>query len=128
MCMVKAAWVHPCMSPSLPLPFFSAPSPPPLLRTLWVQLYYPSYTPSPLQVLLEWCDGEPGQREWISLNSHEDVQGVYVEKFLRWAKRILPSEQHRAVAWPARVSEEWEGVVDLLAWPEIFFWYPKWEG
>lgn len=64
-----------------------------------------------IQVLLEWCDGgggvvigEGGQREWANLTNSELYKSVYVEKKLLWAKRILASDQNRAVAWPARVS------------------------
>jgi hypothetical protein len=60
-------------------------------------------------VLLEWCDGGgvvlgEGQREWTNLTNSELYKAVYMEKKLLWAKRILTSDQNRAVAWPARVS------------------------
>ena len=55
------------------------------------------------QVLLEWCDSEC-RREWVDLTNNESFQAVYIEKELLWARRVLPSEQQRAVAWPARVS------------------------
>ena len=49
--------------------------------------------------------GEGGQREWASLTNSELYKSVYMEKNLLWAKRILASDQNRAVAWPARVRE-----------------------
>ena len=46
-----------------------------------------------------------GRREWVDLANPELYKSVYVEKKLLWARRILAAtEQHRAVAWPARVS------------------------
>lgn len=46
------------------------------------------------------------RREWVDLTNPELFKTVYVEKNLLWAKRILASEQNRAVAWPARVSQD----------------------
>ena len=60
-----------------------------------------------LQVLLEWCDTDNeggGQREWVDLTNSEKFPSVYLEQDLLWARRVLASEQQRAVAWPARVS------------------------
>lgn len=55
---------------------------------------------------MEWCDGGGvAQREWVDLTNPDAFKSVYVEKKLLWARRVLPSEQNRAVAWPARVSE-----------------------
>lgn len=48
---------------------------------------------------------EEGRREWVDMTNPELFKSVYVEKRLLWARRILPSEQSRAVAWPARVSQ-----------------------
>ena len=57
---------------------------------------------------MEWCDGVAvlgdTNREWVNLTNPEAFKSVYVEKKLLWARRVLPSEQNRAVAWPARVS------------------------
>lgn len=50
-----------------------------------------------------------GQREWANLTNSELYKTVYVEKKLLWAKRILASDQNRAVAWPARVSHPARG-------------------
>ena len=69
---------------------------------------------------MEWCGSGSGvvaQREWVNLTNPELFKTVYVEKKLLWARRILPNEQNRAVAWPARVSlsqgactpEQWHG-------------------
>ena len=64
--------------------------------------------PTLLQVLVEWCEGGTvmgsAQREWVDLTNPEAFKSVYIEKNLLWARRVLPSEQNRAVAWPARVS------------------------
>lgn len=61
------------------------------------------------QVLVEWCEGgisigSAHQREWVDLTNPDAFKSVYMEKNLLWARRVLPSEQNRAVAWPARVS------------------------
>ena len=60
-----------------------------------------------LQVLVEWCEGGgigETQREWVNLTNQELFKCVYIEKSLLWARRVLATEQNRAVAWPARVS------------------------
>lgn len=41
----------------------------------------------------------------MDLTNSESFQAVYIEKELRWARRVVPTEQPRAVAWPARVSQ-----------------------
>lgn len=74
-----------------------------------------------LQVLVEWCDsrGAMGetQREWVDLTNPEAFKSVYVEKKLLWARRVLPNEQNRAVAWPARVSVH-SGLCSTRCWCE----------
>ena len=55
-----------------------------------------------MQVLLEWCDAE--YHEWVTLNDGDTFQAVFLEKTLLWARRVLPSEMQRAVAWPAKVQ------------------------
>jgi len=60
---------------------------------------------SQIKVLLEWCDTDNeggGQREWVDLTNSEKFPSVYLEQDLLWARRVLASEQQRAVAWPAR--------------------------
>ena len=60
------------------------------------------------QVLLEWCDSDSeggGQREWVDLTNGDKFLSVYLEQDLLWARRVLPSEQQRAVAWPAKVRD-----------------------
>ena len=44
------------------------------------------------------------QNEWVNLGKPELFKSVYAEQSLLWARRVLPNEQNRAVAWPARVS------------------------
>ena len=78
------------------------------LYTLCILSVYSLYTLCILlQVLLEWCDTDNeggGQREWVDLTNSEKFPSVYLEQDLLWARRVLASEQQRAVAWPARVS------------------------
>ena len=71
------------------------------------------------QVLLEWCDidSEGGsQREWVDLTNSDKFLSVYFEQDLLWARRVLPSEQQRAVAWPAKVS----GTFSCKFWADIY--------
>ena len=73
------------------------------------EIPYPGYLNIlfPSQVLVEWCEGGDigkTQREWLNMTNPELFKSVYVEKSLLWARRLLSSEQNRAVAWPARVS------------------------
>lgn len=60
--------------------------------------------------MLEWSDyangGRESQNEWVNLGKLEQFKSVYVEETLLWAKRVLPNEQNRAVAWPAKVRFE----------------------
>ena len=70
------------------------------------------------QVLLEWCDSDSeggGQREWVDLTNSDKFLSVYLEQDLLWARRVLPSEQQRAVAWPAKVS----GTFNCKFWADV---------
>lgn len=79
-----------------------------LLYTLCILLYTPVYSCILSQVLLEWCDSDiegGSQREWVDLTNSDKFHSVYLEQDLLWARRVLPSEQQRAVAWPAKVRD-----------------------
>lgn len=76
------------------------------------------------QVLLEWCDSDC-HCEWVDLANSENFQAVYIEKELLWARRVLPSEQQRAVAWPARVRQRgdpcFKKKISVMTSKEIIF-------
>ncbi len=55
------------------------------------------------KVLVEWVDRD-SLREWVDFSKEDKIQAVFLEQSLLWAKRVLVTEQSRAVAWPAKVS------------------------
>ena len=79
---------------------------------------------------MEWCERlgggglvEAAQREWVDMTNPEVFKSVYVEKSLLWARRVLSSEQNRAVAWPARVSGRGCGIGCVAITNRSLLWF-----